>query len=183
MLVRRSSGAVRPIGGYRLPWGVPPGFVDKEVRRKGGRGYWGVPQRGRLFNFDFPSATFWVKIFFGWVGFRAKRPPPPPFQTKPVFAQRAVVSGLLHVSNGCARHCLFWRPFASPTAFMGRRSVGSGPSGRPTVMPFYCVPFCSNSAMLWCCGRVRCCRVTGRRFCGVPWPRPNGRWRQAVVCC
>ena len=34
------------------------------------------PTKGRLFKFDFPSAKFWVKIFFGWVGLRAKRPPP-----------------------------------------------------------------------------------------------------------
>ena len=39
-----------------------------------GRGSGWVPQRGRLFKLDFPSAKFWVKMFFGWVGLRAKRP-------------------------------------------------------------------------------------------------------------
>ena len=39
-------------------------------------GLWGGPTKGRLSKFDFPSANFWVKIFFGWVGLRAKRPPP-----------------------------------------------------------------------------------------------------------
>ena len=36
------------------------------------------PTKGRLFKLDFPSAKFWVKIFFVWVGLRAKRPPPLP---------------------------------------------------------------------------------------------------------
>ena len=53
------------------------GFVYKELLPKGGGGgSGGVPQRGRLFKFDFPSAKFWVKIFFWRVGLRAKRPPP-----------------------------------------------------------------------------------------------------------
>ena len=44
------------------------------------RGSGWVPQRGRLFKFDFPSAKFWVKIFLGgWVS-EPKDPPPPSFQ-------------------------------------------------------------------------------------------------------
>ena len=34
------------------------------------------PTKGRLFKLDFSSAKFWVKIFVGWLGLRAKRPPP-----------------------------------------------------------------------------------------------------------
>ena len=50
-----------------------PGFFCKELLPKGGGG----PTKGRLFNFDFPSATFWVKIFLGgWVS-EPKDPPPP----------------------------------------------------------------------------------------------------------
>ena len=49
-----------------------------------GGGFCGGPTKGRLFKFVFPSANFWVKIFFWWVGLRAKRPPPPPpLYTKP----------------------------------------------------------------------------------------------------
>ena len=42
-------------------------------------GVWVGPTNGRLFKLDFPSAKFWVNIFFGWVGLRAKGAPPPPF--------------------------------------------------------------------------------------------------------
>ena len=35
--------------------------------KRGGGGSGWVPQRGRLFKLDFPSANFWVKIFLGWV--------------------------------------------------------------------------------------------------------------------
>ena len=37
------------------------------------RGGSGGSHKGRGFKLDFPSAKFWVKIFFGWVGLRAKR--------------------------------------------------------------------------------------------------------------
>ena len=40
----------------------------------------------RLFKLDFPPAKFWVKIFLGWAGLRAKRPPPP------FYKQRLVAS-------------------------------------------------------------------------------------------
>ena len=29
------------------------------------------PTKGRLLKLDIPSAKFWVKIFFGWVGLEA----------------------------------------------------------------------------------------------------------------
>ena len=38
------------------------------------------PTKGHVFKLDFPSANFWVKIFFGWVGIRAKRPCPPSYK-------------------------------------------------------------------------------------------------------
>ena len=43
----------------------------------GGGGSGWVPQRGRLFKLDFPSAKFWLNIFLGgWVS--KPTPPPPP---------------------------------------------------------------------------------------------------------
>ena len=56
--------------------------------RRGGDG--GVPQRGRLFKFDFPSATFWVKIYFGRVGLRAKSPLPPSYKQTRLACRGAV---------------------------------------------------------------------------------------------
>ena len=51
------------------------GFFCMELIRKG-RGVWGGPTKGR--SFKLASAKFWVKIFFfGWVGLRAIRRPPP----------------------------------------------------------------------------------------------------------
>ena len=38
------------------------------------------PTKGHLFEVDFPSAKFWVKIFFGWTDLRAKRTPSPSYQ-------------------------------------------------------------------------------------------------------
>ena len=52
-------------------------FIRKGGVGGGVGGSGAVPQRGRLFKFDFPSAKFWVKIFLGWMGLGAKRPPPP----------------------------------------------------------------------------------------------------------
>ena len=49
---------------------------------KGGGEFWVGPTKGHFFKLDFPSARFWVKVFFGWVGLRAKRPPLP-LKTKP----------------------------------------------------------------------------------------------------
>ena len=46
----------------------------------GGGGSGEAPTKGGLFKLDFPSAKFWVKIFFGWVGGIAKRPPLFPFK-------------------------------------------------------------------------------------------------------
>ena len=52
-----------------------PGFVCKEGIRNGGGSGW-VPQRGRLFKHDFPSAKFWVNFFWGgWIS-EPKDPPP-----------------------------------------------------------------------------------------------------------
>ena len=53
-----------------------PGFVYKELMRKGW-GVWVGPTNDRLFKLDFPSAKFWVKIFFldGWIS-EPKDPPP-----------------------------------------------------------------------------------------------------------
>ena len=53
-----------------------PGFVDKELMPNGEGSGW-VPQRGRLFKLDFPSAKFWVKIFFGVGGSQSRKTPPP----------------------------------------------------------------------------------------------------------
>ena len=50
--------------------------VHKELLCRGG-GIWVGPTKGRLFKLEYPSAKFWVKIFFGCVDLRAKRPPPP----------------------------------------------------------------------------------------------------------
>ena len=44
----------------------------------GGGGSGHPPIKACLFELDFPSAKCWVKIFFGWVGLRAKRPLHPP---------------------------------------------------------------------------------------------------------
>ena len=54
------------------------GGGNTEAGGGGASGGGGVPQRGRLLKLDFPSARFWVEIFFGWVGLRAERPPPTP---------------------------------------------------------------------------------------------------------
>ena len=47
--------------------------INAQVRA----GSWVGPTKGRVFKLDFPSANFWAKIFFGWVGLRANSPPPP----------------------------------------------------------------------------------------------------------
>ena len=61
----------------------------------------GVPRRGRSFKFDFPSATFWVKIFFGWLGLRAKRPPTPSYKQSLGWQwSRGGMRGTKNVSGG-----------------------------------------------------------------------------------
>ena len=44
----------------------------------GGGGGWVGPTEGRLFQFEFPSAKFWVKNFFWVGGSQSQKPPPPP---------------------------------------------------------------------------------------------------------
>ena len=65
----------------------PPGVVCMDSIRGGGGGgggSGGVPQRGRLFKFDFPSAKFWVKFFWGgWIS-EPKDAPPSYKQSLPV---------------------------------------------------------------------------------------------------
>ena len=51
------------------------GFVYEELIPKGRGGSVWVPQKGRLFKFDFPSAKFWVKIWVG--GSQSPKTPPP----------------------------------------------------------------------------------------------------------
>ena len=57
--------------------GCAADFVYKELIPKGGGGSGWVPQRGRFFKFDFPSAKFWVKIFLGVGGSQSQKTPPP----------------------------------------------------------------------------------------------------------
>ena len=58
------AGFVGPVSWQRRGRGHPPpfvqapGFVSKELTPKGAGGSGWVPQRGRLFKFDFPSAKF-----------------------------------------------------------------------------------------------------------------------------
>ena len=51
------------------------GFMNTELLHKEG-GVWVGPIKGRLFKFDFPSAKFWVKIFFGGGSQSQKTHPP-----------------------------------------------------------------------------------------------------------
>ena len=55
----------------------------------GGGGIWGGATKGRLFRLEFPSAKFWVKIFFlsGWVSHPKE---PPPFINKPCLGDTRV---------------------------------------------------------------------------------------------
>ena len=43
----------------------------------GGGGSSGGPTKGRLFKFGFPSAKFWVQIFFWAGGSQSQKTPPP----------------------------------------------------------------------------------------------------------
>ena len=79
---RRSPPGTWPLstapqeGGRGSPHGLPR-LCLSGISTFGGGG--GVPQRGRLFKLDFPSAKVWVKMLFRWVGLRAKRTPPPSY--------------------------------------------------------------------------------------------------------
>ena len=103
-----APGKSAPGGRKGIPRRPTPstGFVCKELIPKAGGGGsgGGVPQSGRLFEFDFPAAKFWVKIFFGggWVS-EPKDPPPPsdkhslapptpstPFQPPPKWVARGL---------------------------------------------------------------------------------------------
>ena len=78
-------------------------FKWNYYRRGGGSG--GVPQRGRLLKFDFPSAKFWVKIFFGVGGVsEPKDPPSPPsYKQSLVWAWAAGVGGSAGLAPGVCR--------------------------------------------------------------------------------
>ena len=109
------------------------GFVYQELMCRGGwvggGGVWVGPQRSRLFKLDFPSAKSWVKIIFGWVGLRAKRPPPPgPLINKAggVALQCSAPTDAEPSPSAHILHQLWWRTTAGVACGACSRWQGSG---------------------------------------------------------
>ena len=75
-------------GGYHVRAPTPEMISSGDRRRqalfkgiptKGGRGGLGGSHKGAAYsNLIFPPPNFGSRFFLGWVGLRAKRPPPPP---------------------------------------------------------------------------------------------------------
>ena len=152
--------------------------------RGGGRGW------HRLVDVSQPhAANFWVKIFFGWVGLRAKRPPSCYKQSLTRSLGRHPASHTNQLLGSHLQH--LWIPplQETPPCVTFRLVVVSlrGP-GRSPVLPFACcvglllsVGRCGRCSC-WCCFRVRgaqwlvcwgCwCRFRVR---GAQWSRSRSR--------
>ena len=88
------------------------GFVYKELIPKGG-GSGGVPQGGRLFKFDFPSAKFWVNFFLGWVDGSQRQKTPSPSDKQSLI----VVVGDVPLHGPCVGTCVWPAHWHLPVPF------------------------------------------------------------------
>ena len=127
----------------RAPWGsrTRPLFMGNSYEREGGGSGW-VPQRGRLFTLDFPSAKFSVKISF-WEGGSQSPKTPPPLTNEAcpkMFEGSPVLERVYRTWNGVSLALPLTLQSATPgfthtTELNESPSSASGCSGIPLLLP------------------------------------------------